>query len=283
MGSPKRKTLRIRPRSKPASPLRSRFAVFTAIDGTLLDSHTFDAGPNRAMIERLSEARIPVIPISVMTLGELTPIAADLGLHHAMVIEAGGAIARHAGGQWNVEPCGPASEILLEVIREIEDRSGASLLVCSALPQSDAARFTGHREAAEQFLPERCFSEPFLLESGELERVREAASAMGFAIRRGRRFLHLCRQCDQGEAFSRVRAEIGCEIAVAVGGSALDGEFLERADIAVIIPGPAGVDPELMVRLPEARIAPMGAPEGWSMAVEEVWQSLTAAQPVSLG
>ena len=50
------------------------------------------------LVERLLAAGIPVIPISVMTLDELAPIAADLGLQRAMVIEAGGVVVNDVPG-----------------------------------------------------------------------------------------------------------------------------------------------------------------------------------------
>ena len=232
----KPKAVRIRPKS-PAAPAETahRVAVFTAVDGTLPDA--------RSAIARLAEADVPVIPVSVMTLEELEPIAASLGLRRAMIIEAGGAIARWNGRQWEVEPCGPPAETLLDVIRDIEDRSGASLLVYSALPEM--------LEASAR----RRFSEPFLIESGDLASVQRAAAEIGFSVRAGRRFLHLCRECDEGEAFARVRDELRCETAIAIGGAPVDAEFLSRADVAFEVSGP----------------------EEWAAAVEDILRTLQVA------
>ncbi len=278
MQSGTRTTVRLRPRpSATAVKAPQRVAVFTAVDGTLLDARTFEPGAARATVQRLHAAGVPVIPMSVMTLEELAPIAADLGMKTAMVVEAGGAIARWGDGEhgWEVEPCGPAADTLLDVVRDIENRSGANLLVYSALSPTEAARLSGRSGAMLQASTHRCFSEPFVIESGELERVQSAAAALGFSVRRGRRFLHLCREFDKGEAFARLRDELQCEITVAVGGAAVDAEFLTRADIAIIVPGPNGEpDAELLASVPNARIAPSPGPEGWAAAVDQVWQTL---------
>lgn len=272
----KRSALRIGPRgaqSRDASD--PPFAVFTAVDGTLLDARTFEPGASRAAVRRLVAAGIPVIPVSVMTLDEIAPLAADLGLQQVMVIEAGGAIARWNGKEWAVEPCGPPAESLLDVIREIEDRSGANLLMYSALPETDASRLSGRSGEMLRASARRCFTEPFVVESGDIDTVREAAATIGFSVRRGRRFLHLCRESDAGDAFTRVREELRCDTAVALGSAAVDGEFMARADVAIIIPAPDGdPDPELLTMLPKARIAPAPGPEGWAAAVDEVWRSL---------
>ncbi|HEX9986198.1 MAG TPA: hypothetical protein VGF69_23260 [Thermoanaerobaculia bacterium] len=276
METPKPAAVRIRPKRKAAPGNKShRVAVFTAVDGTLLDSRTFEAGRSRATIQRLLAAGIPVIPMSVMTLDELAPIAAALGLQTAMVIEAGGAIARWKDGTWEVEPCGPPVETFLDVITDIEDRSGADLLIYSAMEHSAAAQVSGRSGEMLQASTRRAFSEPFVVENGDLQAVQRAAEEIGFSVRRGRRFLHLCRQCDEGEAFSRLREELQCDLAIGVGGSLVDAEFLMRTEIPIVIPDAEGhVDRDLLARVPAARIAPAPAPLGWAMAVEDALRTL---------
>jgi len=280
MESRKRTAVRIRTKHRAASSGDGETAptvvVFTSVDGTLLDAHTFSAGPSGAAIQRLRAAGIPVVPVTVMTLDEMTPVAAELGLEHAMVVEAGGAIARWTGGAWEVEACGPPAETLLDVVLHIEDRSGARLLLYSALPESEAARLSARSGAMLEASKHRLFSEPFIIESGDMEAVSRAAAELGFSIRRGRRFLHLCRECDEGEAFRKIRDELGADVAVAVGGAAVDAEFLALADVAIIVPGPDGQpDPALRAKLPHARIAPAPGPAGWAAAIEEAVESLT--------
>lgn len=154
-------------------------------------------------------------------------------------------------------------------------RSGANLLVYSALSEREAAQLSGRSGEMLQASMHRRFSEPFVLERGDLGAVSRAAASIGFSVRRGRRFLYLCRELDQGEAFTRLREELRCEVAVAIGGAAVDAEFLSRADVAIVVPGPDGSpDPELLDRVPGARIAPAPAPEGWAAAIGEVAATL---------
>jgi mannosyl-3-phosphoglycerate phosphatase len=213
-----------------------------------------------------------------MTLEEIEPIASELELRHAMIIEAGGAIARWRDGRWEVEPCGPPAETLLDVIGQIEQRSGANLLVYSVLSEGDAARLSGRSGAMLQASTRRCFSEPFLVESGNLSEIADAAEALGFSVRRGRRFYHLCRQCDEGEAFARIRSEMRCDVAVGVGGSLVDAEFLSRSDVAIIVPQPDGEpNPDLLARVPRARVAPAPGPAGWAAAVDAILESVASS------
>jgi mannosyl-3-phosphoglycerate phosphatase family protein len=275
-----RAATRIRPRSRAVSrrAVTDRIGVFTAVDGALLDSRTFEAGASRAMIHRLHAASVPVIPMSVMTLEEIAPIATELEFREAMVIEAGGAIARWKDGQWDVEPCGPPAETFLKVIADIEDRSGANLLVYSVMDESDAAQASGRSGNMLQASKHRRFSEPFVIESGDLERIAKAAAEIGFSVRPGRRLFHLCRACDEGEAFTRLRTELQCDVVIGVGSSVVDAEFLTRAEVAIVIPGPDGLaDPELLARLPGARVAPSPGPDGWVAAIDEALRTIATA------
>lgn len=272
-------TRKRRPRASQARQrTTAKPVVFTSLEGALLDPVTFDARAARGVLERLAASDIPVIPISAMTLAELEPIVRDLGLRHAMIIEAGGAIARWRNGTWDVEPCGTDSEVLLDVLSAIETRSGADLMVYSVLPDDEAARLSGRSGAMLEGSTHRHFSEPFIIERGDLAEVSKAASALGFEVCRGPRFLHLCRAGAEGEAFARIRAELGCDFAIGIGASPLDASFLSRSDMAVIIPGPDGQpDPELLAAVPDAQIASAPGANGWAEAIEEALPASPAA------
>lgn len=157
-----------------------RTVVFTTVDG-LRDSDS----------QQLIAAGVPVVVATAMTLEEISPLATELGLRHAMIVEAGGAIARWRGDRWELEPCGLPADALLDAIREIEDRSGASLFV-DPTP--------------------RAFSVPFVIESGNANAVERAAASLGLTIRRDERFLYLVRACDEEEAMTRLREEFCCVV-----------------------------------------------------------------------
>jgi len=253
--------------------------VFTAVDGTLLDFDTFRCEASGPMVRRFLAASIPVIPVSAMTLDEIEPIARELGLRHAMIIEAGGAIARWKEGEWEIEACGPAADTLLDVICEIEERTGAELTVYSVLPEAEAARLSGRSGSMLQLSTIRRFSEPFIVEKGSIDAVIKAAESLGFSVRNGRRFHHLCRREDEGDAFTRLRNELGCDVAIAVGGSALDASFLSRAEIPVVVPRPDGQpDPGLLEQVPHALVAPAPGSAGWATALSEVWAHFSSSE-----
>ena len=254
----------------------NRWAVFTDLDGTLLDATTFDLEPARPMLDRLRGANVPVVPVTSKTFDEVEPLARELGFRHALIVESGGGIAGWDGGEWIFETIGPSSDVLRQAIDELQRRSGARIARYSAMDAVDAARNSGLTGEALARSQRRRFSEPFILESGLPEDVIGAAAAMGLRVRRGGRFLHLGGLSGKGEAVARVREELGSDVRmVALGDAPMDAEFLGLADIPIIIPHRDGTpDPELLVRVPHARVAPAPGPAGWAAAVGAVWREL---------
>lgn len=253
----------------------NRWAVFTDLDGTLLDATTFDLEPARPMLERLRGANVPVVPVTSKTFDEVEPLARELGFRHALIVESGGGIAGWDGGEWIFESVGPSSDVLRQALDEIQRRSGARIARYSAMNAAEAARYSGLTGEALARSQRRRFSEPFILESGLPEDVIGAAAAMGLRVRRGGRFLHLGGLSGKGEAVARVREELGCDVVVALGDAPMDAGFLVLAGIPIIIPHRDGApDPELLLRVPHARVAPAPGPAGWVAAIDAVWGEL---------
>ena len=255
----------------------SRVVVFTGLDGPLVDEGTSDFRQARPMLRKLRAAGIPIVPFTRRTLAEVESLASELGVREAMIVEAGGGIARHTMMGWELEGCAPEAATLLNVIREIEERTGAELTVVSALPQDEARMISGLSGDALRRSTVRCYDEPFLILSGEFEEIGRAAAGLGFQLRHDGQFLHLRRSSDEGRALRQLREELRCEVAVAIGDSPIDAEVLTRAEIPIVLPRRNGTpDPELTARVPNARLAPAPGPAGWAAALEEVWPYLLA-------
>lgn len=253
-----------------------QWAVFTDLDGTLLDGSTFDLEPARPMLDRLRLANVPVVPVTSKTFDEVEPLARDLGLRHGLIMESGGAIAGWDGDEWLFESIGPSGDELRDAIEEIQRRTGARISRYAAMGTAEAARYSGLTGESLQRSQRRRGSEPFILESGSAEEVIDAAATIGFRVRRGGRFLHLGGISGKGEAVARVQEKLGRDVTmVALGDAPMDAEYLGFAHVPIIVPDRDGApDPELLRRVPHARVAPAPGPAGWAAAIEAVWREL---------
>lgn len=73
--------------------------VFSDLDGTLLDSHSYDWQPAAPWLSRLHEANIPVILCSSKTSAEMLYLQKMLGLQGLPLIAENGAVIQLAE-QW---------------------------------------------------------------------------------------------------------------------------------------------------------------------------------------
>src|SRR5687767_10280539 len=256
--------------------------VFTALDGSLLDARTLSFEAARHSFRRLIAAGIPVVPVTGKTFAEVRPLADVLGIDGRLVIESGGGIARRVGSSWRLEACGAGTKVLREAVPKIEQRSGARLRLYSAMRLDQAAAASGLTGIDLRRSLQRNFDEPFVLESGPLAAVEEAARSIGLRVRTGGRFHHLSGPPRRGAAAQQVRDEIAASsgaqpFVVALGYAPIDIEFLSLADIPIIMPRRNGApDPLLVAMLPEARVAPSAGPKGWAKAIDEISDSLTS-------
>lgn len=254
--------------------------VFTALDGSLLEARTFSHEAAKASLRRLAAAGVPVIPVTGRTFSEVRPLAERLDLEGPIVIESGGGIARRVGSSWRIEGCGVETKTLRAAVPLIERQAGARLRLYSAMRLDEAAAASGLTGVDLRRSMQRHFDELFLLESGALADVAEAAEALGLRVRNGGRFHHLSGGPDRCSAAQRVREEVARStgvqpFVVALGVSSMDADFLALADVPIIIPRADGTaDPSLRALLPEAKLAPAAGPRGWANAIDEIAQNL---------
>ena len=62
---------------------------------------------------------------------------------------------------------------------------------------------------------------------------------------------------------------------ISLGDSPNDFELLAEAEIAVIVPSATGPSPELVRKIPHARVAPHPHGLGWVMAVRQIFERTT--------
>lgn len=254
-----------------------RVAIVAPLSGRLLRAAQPELSAARDVIRRMHDAGAAVVGFSSGTLAEVAPVATALGLRAPVIVEAFGAITHPTPDGWALEPCGPPSDVLLDLLREIEDRSGASLLVVSALRDDDAARLTGLSNDDVCATMDREFSEPFIIEQGDLDAVSRAAAEVGLSICSDGTFFYPV--SNPSTSLLRALFETRCQVTIGFGTSPIDEEFLSLTDIRVIVPAADGtLDPHLLRRVSDARHAPESGPAGWRWAFENIWPAVADAK-----
>lgn len=250
--------------------------VVTDLDGTLLD-HAYDWSAAAAVLKRLQQQGIPVIPCTSKTAEEVCEFRRQAGLRDPYIVENGGAVHGEsvAGEPWELA-LGPGWQALKPQLKLLEAALGEPLRPLDELTEQEGLQWLGlSGEALCQAQRRRC-SVPFVPPSAaareELERL---AQQRGLTVVQGNRMGHLLGpDVSKGKALAALKRHLGCPHVnvLALGDSPNDLPLLEVSDVAVVVPGMKGPHPELKPAIDEGRFqlaqAPHGA--GWAEAVERL-------------
>lgn len=269
-------------------------AIFTDLDGTLLDAATYSF---EAALPALAEAAargVPVVPCTTKTEAETRYWVDRMGLRGPFIFENGGGFGlpvrdfpdpQPGDGSkdaYRIVALAPRGSRLQEGKDAIRALAGGRVEFLGDLSAPEVAARTGLSPDLAALARRRTFDEPFTCDGDLPGGLPEALAALGLRLSRGGRFWHLHGEVDKGSAVCRVASDLAGKVGpltiVGAGDSALDRPLLEAADIAVAIPRPDGsFDAELCEGLPRLRRAHAPGPVGWNRAVLEILLADSAA------
>jgi mannosyl-3-phosphoglycerate phosphatase len=264
---------------------RSRFLVFTDLDGTLLDHNTYRWDKAEPALELCARLDVPVILVSSKTRAEMNVLRLELGLASPFVTENGGGIFFPTGSAvepppeallsdelWKWSLGAPYPEVV-SALREIRDELGCAIRGFADMTVDEISRLTGLDPERARLAAMREYDEPFIVshcDSREMEPLIRAASRRGLRITEGGRFHHLHGNCDKGEAVEKLVRR--CEKAdgplkvIALGDSSNDFVMLKRADYPVLVRSSREY-PGLEKEIAYLRTTREKGPAGWNAAV----------------
>ena len=256
--------------------------VFTDLDGTLLDHHSYSFDGAVTALQRLHQHSIPIVLTSSKTRTELQKLQQRLGLNEPFIAENGGGIFIPAGytkldtraleklGDYYFKPLGRSYLTIRKIFEPLRSKYNIKGFGDMTVEEIIAATGLDREEAI--MAGQRDFTEPFLfLSEPLLQKLKEEVAGHGLKIVRGGRFYHLMAAGqDKGFAvtetlslFQRVcRNRI---ITVGLGDSENDFLMLKTVDIPVLIAKPDGSYENL--DLPGLSKAPFPGSKGWGTAI----------------
>ncbi|KAA3625882.1 MAG: HAD-IIB family hydrolase [Proteobacteria bacterium] len=264
------------------SPVRPKWIVFSDVDGTLIDYHTYEPGPALPVLQRLEGLGVPVVFTTSKTRAEVESLRHSLGIDTPFIVENGAAIFvpesqfDDVPEHWERRqgyraltlsmPYGELRAVLGSLrarfrFESLSDMSVARLVNLTGLAERDAANAL-----------RREFGEPVLWRDSvdALSRFTSELAARDLAVDSGGRFLHVrAANADKGSALKLLCAEyqnlwrsVTRVIALGDGDGDNDSSMLAAADLAVTIPSPSPDSPSIGET---PRIAAdREGPEGWS-------------------
>lgn len=262
------------------------YIVFTDLDGTLLDHHTYAFDEALPGLHLLREHGVPVVFCSAKTRAEQTVYRNAFNIRDPFIVENGGAIFIEQNyfktpfsfsritDDWQVielgSPCAEIRRILGEVRTELK----LPLQGYGDLTLEEVSRLTELNLPAAARATQREYEETVVtpLNVADRERLAQALSRRGLSMTSGARFTAVSRNNDKGRAvklltdlFRRERNEV---IIIGIGDSWNDAPLLAATDISLLVQGPGGEWASLAVE--RLRKVDGIGPRGWTAAMRQL-------------
>lgn len=271
--------------------------VFTDLDGSLLDHHSYSYKDALPMVHRLERLGIPLIPVTSKTRSEIEYLRGELGNRQPFIVENGAAIfiprdcfreqpaGTQARGDYWVRALVQPREHWLGLLRELVQRFPGEFAYFQHAGTAGIMAMTGLDEARAAEANDRGYSEPvkWLGTPRRREEFLGCLRDAGASVLAGGRFLAVSGDCDKGRALCWLRDEYarycpGGEVHdLAIGDSNNDRAMLEAAGTALVVRSPVHDFPQLQ-RTAGVMYSTAFGPAGWAEGVARWLQGLALRQ-----
>ena len=269
--------------------------VFTDLDGTLLDHHSYSYEEAMPAVRALVEAGSPLIFNSSKTAAEIKQLRYEMGNVHPFIVENGSAVCIPTGyfnaklspglcieETYEIHSFGPGYQPLLTQLHALRSKRGYHFRGFADLNSEDFAQLTGLGIEAAAMARQRAASEPLLWDDSEeaLENFQKDLQLLQLGLTRGGRFYHVMGLTDKAQALQLLTERYRRTwpdrqwTTVALGDGPNDVAMLEAADIAVIIP-PATGEPIKLNRSDNVICPDVAGPRGWQIAIRRIMNNTT--------
>jgi len=247
-------------------------AIFTDLDGTLLEPDGSLRAEALTEIQRLNAGGIPVCLVTSKTAEEVIGLLARLRLTTPAGFENGAGIVLANGSVVFEEAAVTVEELRCEAV-QLRERCGVTLRTMDEIEDDELASITKLPPAAIPAMRNRQATLPLVVAPECDEPLRAALpSRPRLRLLRGNRFLHLQGDHDKTSVMSLLLSRLPLRdgVVISLGDSPNDLELLAEAEIAVIVPSATGPSLELVQKIPRARVAPHPHGRGWAAALREI-------------
>lgn len=266
--------------------------VFTDVDGTLLDHHTYSFSAARDALALLAREGVPLILCSSKTRAELEVLQRELAIVHPFISENGGAVflpegyfpfavrgARAVGGHLAIDFGVPYADVVGR-LRATASALGIGVTGFHDLEDEGVARLCGLPVERARLARQREYDEAFLVHGpdapGARRRLVQALEAGGLRCTTGGRFDHVSGRTDKARGLMVLRmlyrlARHRRIVTVGLGDGLNDLALLREVDIPIVVRNQAGRDSGALRRhLPFSRLTSATGPSGWNEAIDQV-------------
>ena len=266
----------------------SSAVIYTDLDGTLLDHHTYAFDEALETIKALKDRGIPIIPCTSKTRAETVILMQAMGIDGPMIIENGAAIwvpqdwglERPAGSASDADAwChsfGPSRSMIRRQLAILSIEWGNRYQSLCDLSDKQVAAVTGLDldGAARAKQREHCETLIWLGTPAGRKTFAQQVETLDMRCLQGGRFVHVLTSGGKAEAVSWLHHKICRErpgfdgaISLSAGDAENDVEMLEVTDLALLVRSPVN-EPPTVRRQGGLVISDIEGPAGWAEGIE---------------
>ncbi|PID43674.1 MAG: mannosyl-3-phosphoglycerate phosphatase [Gammaproteobacteria bacterium] len=272
------------------SGTRQRLLVFSDLDGSLLDHHSYSYAEAQPSLERLRSLHIPLILNSSKTFQELIDLSVEMGLDTPFIVENGAGI------------CIPETSPLMQFVTDqtlVQAKNGYQLVSMATrqkemmellgafklqfrfstfddLGIEQLAALTGLTASQAKAAALRDFTQPIQWQDSQSALIEFAAAfnKLDYTLQQGGRFLHLVGEANKGTSLqwlaNAYQSLWGEEVITAgLGDGGNDIPMLEVADYPILISSPVNSPPDTG-HIDNLVITGQTGPAGWNRAINDL-------------
>lgn len=264
----------------------NNWMIFTDLDNTLLDHHSYSFEQALPALEKIRQLAIPLIINSSKTYAEIKDLRRQLHNNWAFAVENGAAVFLPQGNLSGYDNTmeqiilGVPRETILNVLHHLRTQQDFCFKGFADYSVAELMLETGLSEAQAEKAKQRLASEPIKwLDSQEnLLIFEQALKAQGLQLIQGGRFLHVMGKNDKGQAMAWIVNKFNSQQTIALGDSQNDYNMLEQADYSVVIRKLDGSHLQLSKSANQVIYTQHSAPLGWQEAIDQLFAQLNIGE-----
>jgi mannosyl-3-phosphoglycerate phosphatase len=257
--------------------MKKNYIIFTDLDGTLLDHHTYSYRLAQPALSLIKEKKIPLIFVSSKTKDEIEHLHAKMNLQRMPFIAENGAavfIPEHFYPdlmQAGMTKFGMTYDKIVIFVKDLSIKYGYNIKGYHNITDDELEHLTGLSGDDLKRSRNRLYSLPLLNDEETVRILTEEIAAFDLKILHGGRFIHLLADTDKGKAVNVIRNNLPASswISIGLGDSPNDLEMLKAVDIPVLIKKHDGTY-DKSIRAPGMVISRFQGPRGWNECVLEI-------------
>ncbi len=267
-----------------------KIIIFTDLDGTLLDHHTYSHMAAREALAYIKKQKVSLILCSSKTREEIEIYREKLSNSEPFILENGGAIYIPKkykiltdifdleDSDYFIISIGTEYKKLSDAFEKIKNKTGVSAKGINEFTLDEVIQLTELRQEEAVLAMKREYTLPFIVYGGaeEEKAIKDEIALSGFSFTEGAKFMYLMGANDKGKAV-RILVDIfkrNCpeeEITtVGMGDSLNDLPMLEAVDRPLLVKKLSG-DYDERIRVKNLVFADGIGPVGWNKAILELF------------